>query len=110
MRRMSSTAARVLRVGGVPEHFNAPWHTAAKAGLFAERGIDVRWTDFPGGTGAMAKALRDGELDVAILLTEGIVAAAAHLQRAAEAGGGARLGEGHGGRAVKRLDRADGPA
>ncbi|EOD19779.1 hypothetical protein EMIHUDRAFT_242624 [Emiliania huxleyi CCMP1516] len=71
---MSSTAARVLRVGGVPEHFNAPWHTAAKAGLFAERGIDVRWTDFPGGTGAMAKALRDGELDVAILLTEGIVA------------------------------------
>ena len=74
MRRMSSTAARVLRVGGVPEHFNAPWHTAAKAGLFAERGIDVRWTDFPGGTGAMAKALRDGELDVAILLTEGIVA------------------------------------
>ena len=72
--RMSTAVPRVLRVGGVPEHFNTPWHTAAKVGLFAAQGIDLRWSDFPGGTGAMAAALRDGELDVAILLTEGMVA------------------------------------
>lgn len=72
--RLYTSARRVLRVGGVPEHFNTPWHTAAKAGLFAAQGIDLHWTDFPGGTGAMAAALRQGELDVAILLTEGIVA------------------------------------
>ena len=61
-------------MGGVPEHFNTPWHTAALAGRFEQAGVPIEWTDFPGGTGAMAKALREGELDVVILLTEGIVA------------------------------------
>mmetsp|Transcript_15142 Transcript_15142/g.29892 ORF Transcript_15142/g.29892 Transcript_15142/m.29892 type:complete len:287 (+) Transcript_15142:105-965(+) len=62
-----------LRVAGVPEHFNAPWHVAAKKGLFEKIGVDVAWTDYPGGTGAMAKALNEGETDVAVILTEGIV-------------------------------------
>jgi len=63
-----------IRVGGVPEHFNTPWHTAAAKGLFDANGLQVEWTDFPGGTGAMTKALRDGEIDVALALTEGLVA------------------------------------
>lgn len=62
-----------LRVGGVPEHFNAPWHIATGKGQFSVIGVDVDWTDYPGGTGAMAKALNDGDLDVAVILTEGIV-------------------------------------
>ena len=33
----------------------------------------MRWIDFPGGTGAMCKALRSGEVDIAIVLTEGII-------------------------------------
>lgn len=33
----------------------------------------MRWKDFPGGTGAMCKASRSGELDIAIVLTEGII-------------------------------------
>lgn len=62
-----------LRVGGVPEHFNAPWHIAKSKGLFSGIGVDVDWTDYPGGTGAMATALNEGELDVAVILTEGCV-------------------------------------
>lgn len=63
-----------IRVGGVPEHFNLPWHLAIENNLFKSHGIEVEWTDFKGGTGAMTKALRENELDVCILLTEGIVA------------------------------------
>jgi ABC-type nitrate/sulfonate/bicarbonate transport system substrate-binding protein len=64
-----------LRIGGVPEHFNLPWHLALAERRFEQGGIDVAWRDYPGGSGAMAKALRDGELDAALLLTEGAVAA-----------------------------------
>ena len=62
-----------LVVGGVPEHFNLPWHLAQEEGLFAQQHIDLKWQDFPGGTGAMCKALRSGEVDAAVLLTEGII-------------------------------------
>ncbi len=64
----------VLNVGGVPEHFNAPWYTATTRGDFDARPYEVRWTNFPGGTGAMCAALQDGSLDVAVLLADGIVA------------------------------------
>lgn len=63
-----------INVGGVPEHFNLPWHTGIESGAFADTGIDLNYADFPGGTGAMTKALRSKELDVAIVLTEGCVA------------------------------------
>ena len=66
-----------LRIGGVPEHFNLPWHLAAQARRFEPHGVAVTWRDYAGGSGAMAKALRDGELDAALLLTEGAVAAVA---------------------------------
>lgn len=62
-----------ITVGGVPEHFNLPWHLCIENNAFAEVNIDVQWKDFPGGTGAMCKALRDKEIDVAIILTEGFV-------------------------------------
>ena len=62
-----------IKIGGVPEHFNLPWHLCIENNAFADKNIDVKWTDFPGGTGAMCKALRDKEIDVAIILTEGFV-------------------------------------
>ncbi|GBG34182.1 Hypothetical Protein FCC1311_104062 [Hondaea fermentalgiana] len=65
---------RQVRVGGVPEHFNAPFHLAKDAGAFEARGVDMKWTDFPGGTGDMCKALSAREVDVAIMLTEGALA------------------------------------
>ena len=63
-----------LRVGGVPEHFNLPWHLASENGHFEKKEIDFEWITFPGGTGQMCKALRDNEVDICVILTEGIVA------------------------------------
>lgn len=62
-----------IRLGGVPEHFNLPIHLANEKGIFKSRGVDLEWTDFGGGTGQMTKALRDGEIDACILLTEGMI-------------------------------------
>lgn len=63
----------MITIGGVPEHFNLPWHLAIEDGSFKKIGIDLKWQDFFGGTGAMCHALRDGTLDIAIILTEGII-------------------------------------
>jgi len=65
----------IINVAGVPEHFNFPWQVAIEEGRFTSQGIELRWTDYPGGTGAMAKDLQDGLIDIAILLTEGAVTA-----------------------------------
>lgn len=62
-----------VRVGGVPEHFNLAWHLAIEQKQFAKKGIEIDWIDVPGGTGAMCKALRNNDLDIAIALTEGMV-------------------------------------
>ena len=62
-----------VRIIGVPEHFNLPWHLAIEEGAFEERGIDLEWTDIHEGTGRMSQMLADEETDLAIILTEGIV-------------------------------------
>lgn len=62
-----------LRVGGVPEHFNYPWYLTLKNKEYTKNNINLRWKDFPGGTGEMCNALRNGEVDIAIVLTEGII-------------------------------------
>lgn len=63
-----------LRIGGVPEHFNLPWHLGIENQIFENEGLKVEWTVFNGGTGQMTKALRNDEIDVCVVLTEGIVA------------------------------------
>jgi len=62
-----------IRLGGVPEHFNLPIHIAMEKEWFQQRGIEIEWTTFKGGTGQMCRALRENEIDACILLTEGIV-------------------------------------
>lgn len=62
-----------LKIGGVPEHFNYPWYITLKNKEFTNQNINLRWQDYPGGTGQMCKALRAGEVDIAIVLTEGII-------------------------------------
>lgn len=63
-----------LSIGGVPEHYNYPWIQAIDNGSFNKIGVQLSWQDYPGGTGAMCSALRDGSIDIAVLLTEGIIA------------------------------------
>ena len=61
-------------VAGVPEHFNLPWRLGVERNSFSGAGIDLTYRDYPGGTGAMAQALAEDEVDMAILLTEGAIA------------------------------------
>ncbi|CAJ2507343.1 Uu.00g085290.m01.CDS01 [Anthostomella pinea] len=58
-----------LRVGFVPEHFSTPIHFAEK-----HFGLSAKLVPFPSGTGHMITAIRSGEIDVGIGLTEAWVA------------------------------------
>lgn len=62
-----------LKIGGVPEHFNLPWYLTLKDKAYHPHNINLRWQDYFGGTGAMCKALREREIDMAVILTEGII-------------------------------------
>lgn len=62
-----------MRVAGVPEPYNLPWHLGMEKGRFAVAGVDLQWHTVPEGTGRMCQMLRDGELDMAVLVTEGAV-------------------------------------
>ena len=62
-----------VTIGGVPEHFNLAWYLTLKNGEYKEEGINLRWQDYPEGTGAMCKALRNKDIDIAVILTEGII-------------------------------------
>jgi ABC-type nitrate/sulfonate/bicarbonate transport system substrate-binding protein len=62
-----------VNIGGVPEHFNLAWYLTLKNGEYKEKDINLRWHDYYGGTGAMCKALRNRDIDIAVILTEGII-------------------------------------
>lgn len=62
-----------FKIGGVPEHFNLPWYLTLRNKEYQEENINLRWRDYSGGTGEMCKALREGEIDMAVILTEGMV-------------------------------------
>ena len=62
-----------VRIVGVPEHFNLPWHLCIENGEFNAVGIDLQWKDIPEGTGKMCQLLRQEETDLAIILSEGII-------------------------------------
>jgi ABC-type nitrate/sulfonate/bicarbonate transport system substrate-binding protein len=62
-----------IKIAGVPEHFNLPWHLSIENGEFQANVIDLQWTDVPEGTGKLCQMLRNGETDIAVILTEGII-------------------------------------
>ena len=62
-----------IKIAGVPEHFNLPWHLCIEDEAFKSENINLEWTDIPEGTGKMCQMLRDNEIDIAVILTEGIV-------------------------------------
>ena len=62
-----------ITIGGVPEHFNLPWYVTLKNKDYTLHHINLRWKDFYGGTGAMCTALRNKEIDMAVILSEGII-------------------------------------
>ncbi|MDI1255690.1 MAG: substrate-binding domain-containing protein [Flavobacterium sp.] len=64
---------KTIRIAGVPEHFNLPWHLSIDNNEFEEQGVNLQWTDVPEGTGKLCQMLRNNETDIAVILTEGIV-------------------------------------
>lgn len=62
-----------FRIGGVPEHFNLPWYLTLRDKEYHKENINLRWIDYHGGTGQMCDALRNKEIDMAVILTEGII-------------------------------------
>lgn len=62
-------SSQPLRIGFVPEHFSTPLYFAQK--YF---GLAAKLIPFPSGTGHMITAIRSGEIDVGIGLTEAWVA------------------------------------
>ncbi|KAL7267428.1 hypothetical protein RUND412_009991 [Rhizina undulata] len=63
-----------LRVGYVPEHFSTPLHFSLIE-EFHYPSLTVSLTPFPSGTGHMIRSLEENEIDAAIGLTEGWIAA-----------------------------------
>jgi len=68
-----SEGLKTVKIGGVPEHFNLAWYLTLKNKEYKKEGINLRWKDYFGGTGQMCKALREKEIDIAVILTEGII-------------------------------------
>jgi ABC-type nitrate/sulfonate/bicarbonate transport system substrate-binding protein len=62
-----------VNIGGVPEHFNLAWYLTLKNGDYKTKDINLRWHDYYGGTGDMCIGLRQGDIDIAVILTEGII-------------------------------------
>lgn len=62
-----------VRLGGVAENVNLPWYLLVEANDLS--GLELEWTEYHGGTGAMVEALDTGKVDVVVALTEGIAAA-----------------------------------
>ncbi|KAH7318385.1 hypothetical protein B0I35DRAFT_409284 [Stachybotrys elegans] len=66
---MADSKDSPLRIGFVPEHFCTPLSFAQK-----HYGLHAILIPFPSGTGHMITAIRAGEIDVAVGLTEGWIA------------------------------------
>lgn len=64
---------KTIKIAGVPEHFNLPWHLCIENNEFKAEDIDLQWTDIPEGTGKLCQMLRNEETDIAVILTEGII-------------------------------------
>ena len=63
----------MLRVGGVPEHFNHVFALAEKLGLYNKHNVQVEFVVQACGTGQMIDALEQENVDVIVALTEGLV-------------------------------------
>ena len=72
---IDETNVPVVRIGGVPEHFNYLFKLAEQQGIFKKYGVKVEFVVCACGTGAMIKSLKEKkEVDLIVALTEGLIA------------------------------------
>lgn len=62
-----------IRITGVPEHFNYPWLQIIEQQPFLDEGIELVWQEESRGSGAMNKALREENTEIALVLTESFI-------------------------------------
>jgi len=62
-----------IKIIGVPEHFNFPWLKVVEEQPFKEEEIFLEWINEPRGSGAMNKAIREEQAELAIILTESFI-------------------------------------
>lgn len=62
-----------INITGVPEHFNFPWQKLVEKQPFLDNDVQLLWENESRGSGAMNRALREGNTDLAIVLTESFV-------------------------------------
>lgn len=62
-----------IRIIGVPEHFNYVWENVVESQPFLTEEIKLEWQNESRGSGEMNKAIREGNVDLAIVLTESFV-------------------------------------
>ncbi|MFD2037450.1 ABC transporter substrate-binding protein [Belliella marina] len=62
-----------ITITGVPEHFNYPWLKIVDQQPFLDEGYELIWQEESKGSGAMNKALREGNTDIALVLTESFI-------------------------------------
>ena len=66
-------ALPMVRIGGVPEHFNYPLHMVHELKLDRKHGVQLEFVECNCGTGQMISNLKDNKVDLIVALTEGLV-------------------------------------
>ena len=62
-----------INIIGVPEHFNFPWIKVIERQPLKHEGFELVWHNESKGSGAMNKSIRNGEVDLALILTESFI-------------------------------------
>lgn len=63
-------AIKTLRITGVPEHFNYPLRLLAQEQPLLKVGIELVWKEESRGSGQLLQDLKNGDTELALLLTE----------------------------------------
>ena len=61
---------KTLRISGVPEHFNYPLRLLERQQPLLKEGIQLAWKEESRGSGQLLQDLKNGDTDLALLLTE----------------------------------------
>ncbi|KAK6203029.1 uncharacterized protein RJT21DRAFT_23981 [Scheffersomyces amazonensis] len=69
-----SNEITTLKVAYIPEHFSTPLFFAEQQGYYESQNLKIEFVKVLEGTGRLVKLLNDGEVDIAIGLTEGFIA------------------------------------
>ena len=71
----------IIRLAGVPEQAFMPILLAQQEGIFRKLGLEVQWKETPEGTGKLLTLVEEGEVDLALTVTDGFIAGKADVER-----------------------------